>query len=103
MRRDFTINALFYNIADFSVIDHVGGLKDLQEKRIRPVGSNREIPLDFKVIAATNRNLEEEIAVNRFREDLYYRINVIGYAKNFIFSRFQYSLPDIFAERLSTQ
>lgn len=37
-RRDFTINALFYNIADFSIIDHVGGLKDLQEKTIRVIG-----------------------------------------------------------------
>ncbi len=37
-RRDFTINALFYNIADFSIIDHVGGLKDLEEKAIRVIG-----------------------------------------------------------------
>lgn len=37
-RRDFTINALFYNIADFSVIDHVGGLEDLRNKRIRVIG-----------------------------------------------------------------
>ncbi len=41
-RRDFTINALFYNIADFSVIDHVGGLCDLREKRIRVIGDPRE-------------------------------------------------------------
>lgn len=37
-RRDFTINALFYDIADFSVIDHVGGLKDLEERRLRMIG-----------------------------------------------------------------
>ncbi len=37
-RRDFTINALFYNIADFSVIDYVGGLEDLQQKRVRVIG-----------------------------------------------------------------
>ncbi len=37
-RRDFTINALFYNIADFSVIDHVGGLHDLEERRLRMIG-----------------------------------------------------------------
>lgn len=37
-RRDFTINALFYNINDFSVIDHVGGLKDLEERRLRMIG-----------------------------------------------------------------
>ncbi|TYO99229.1 poly(A) polymerase [Geothermobacter ehrlichii] len=41
-RRDFTINALFYDIADFSVIDHVGGLRDLREKRIRVIGDPLE-------------------------------------------------------------
>ncbi|RMF43068.1 MAG: CCA tRNA nucleotidyltransferase, partial [Deltaproteobacteria bacterium] len=41
-RRDFTINALFYNIADFSIIDHVGGLEDLQLRRIRVIGDPQE-------------------------------------------------------------
>ena len=50
-------------------------LRVLQEKVITPVGSTKEIPIDVRVIAATNRNLEEEIAQGRFREDLYHRIN----------------------------
>ncbi|NIT32616.1 MAG: hypothetical protein GTN45_00940, partial [Xanthomonadales bacterium] len=37
-RRDFTVNALFYNIADFSVIDYVGGIEDLEAGRIRTIG-----------------------------------------------------------------
>jgi len=41
-RRDFTINALFYNIADFSVVDHVGGLEDLEKKRLRVIGNPLE-------------------------------------------------------------
>jgi len=52
-------------------------LRVLQERRIRRVGGTEEIPVDFRLVAATNRNLEKEVAENSFREDLYYRINVI--------------------------
>ncbi len=52
-------------------------LRVLQDKKIRRVGGNREEPVDVRIIAATNRDLQDRIATGDFREDLYYRINVI--------------------------
>ncbi|HEY2410508.1 MAG TPA: sigma-54 dependent transcriptional regulator [Polyangiaceae bacterium] len=52
-------------------------LRALQERKVRPVGSNVETPFEARIITATNRDLEGEIAEKRFREDLYYRINVV--------------------------
>ncbi len=52
-------------------------LRVLQEKQIDRVGSNAPIPVDFRVIATTNRTIEEEIRQGRFRNDLYFRLNVI--------------------------
>lgn len=52
-------------------------LRALQERKVRPVGSNAEIEFDARVITATNRDLEEEVFHKRFREDLFYRINVV--------------------------
>ena len=51
-------------------------LRVLQEKIVTPLGSQQEIPIDVRVIATTNRSMSEEIKQNRFREDLYYRLNV---------------------------
>jgi two-component system response regulator HydG len=52
-------------------------LRALQERRVRPVGSNEEIAFDARIVAATHTDLETEVAEKRFREDLFYRINVV--------------------------
>jgi DNA-binding NtrC family response regulator len=52
-------------------------LRVLQEKEIRPLGDTKSIQVDVRVVASTNRNLEEKIRYGEFREDLYYRLNVL--------------------------
>ncbi|NOZ12054.1 MAG: sigma-54-dependent Fis family transcriptional regulator [Acidobacteria bacterium] len=64
-------------IGDIPVDVQVKLLRVLQEKEIERVGGNTRIPVDFRLICATNRNLEEAMESGRFREDLFYRINVV--------------------------
>lgn len=64
-------------IADMSLAAQAKVLRALQERKINRVGSEKDIDVDVRVIAATNKDLEKEIAEGRFREDLYHRLAVI--------------------------
>jgi len=66
-------------IADMSLMTQAKVLRILQEHSFERVGGTETIQIDVRVIAATNKNLEKEIAAGRFREDLYYRLNVIPF------------------------
>jgi transcriptional regulator with PAS, ATPase and Fis domain len=65
-------------IGDISLKTQIDLLRVLEEKSITRVGGNQSIPVDFRLIAATNRNLESMVAQGTFREDLYYRLNVFA-------------------------
>ena len=64
-------------IGNMSLTMQVKLYRVLQEGKVRPVGSNEEIDIDVRIIAATNKDFEKEIAEGRFREDLFYRLSVI--------------------------
>ena len=66
-------------IGDMSLRTQAKVLRALEEQRFEPVGAHESIQVDVRVIAATNKNLEEEIERGNFREDLFYRLNVIPF------------------------
>ena len=68
---------LLDEMGDMPMSMQVKLLRALEENRLRPVGSDREIPFDVRVLAATHRDLETAVEEGRFRQDLFYRINVI--------------------------
>jgi DNA-binding NtrC family response regulator len=64
-------------VADMSLSTQAKLLRVVQEKEIRRIGSVTTVPVDVRIVAATNKNLEEEIGKRTFREDLFYRLNII--------------------------
>lgn len=64
-------------IGEMSASTQVKLLRAIQEREVIPVGSTKAVPVDVRIVAATNRDLEEEIGRGAFRSDLYYRLNVI--------------------------
>jgi two-component system response regulator PilR (NtrC family) len=64
-------------VADLPLAMQVKLLRGIQEKAIRPIGGQKEIPVDVRILSATHKNLAGEVKAGNFRQDLYYRINVI--------------------------
>ena len=64
-------------VAELSLDNQAKLLRALQERSVRPLGSNSEVPFDARILAATHRDLETEVEAGRFRQDLFYRLNVI--------------------------
>src|SRR6185369_1938522 len=64
-------------VADLPLHMQVKLLRVIQEKSVRPIGEQREAPIDVRILSATHKNLVDLVAQSKFREDLFYRINVI--------------------------
>jgi len=70
-------SVLLDEIGELPLSLQVKMLRVLQERKVRSVGAANEVPIDVRVLAATNRNVEDDVQAGRFRQDLYYRLNVI--------------------------
>ena len=64
-------------IGEMPLVMQAKFLRVLEEHSIRPIGTEREMPINVRIVAATNRNLKQDVIDGRFREDLYYRLNVM--------------------------
>jgi two-component system response regulator PilR (NtrC family) len=92
-------------VADLPLHMQVKLLRVIQEKSVRPVGETRELPVDVRVLSATHRKLDELVKAGKFREDLYYRINVIELRVPALRERLDDVplLVDVLLERVSRQ
>jgi two-component system response regulator PilR (NtrC family) len=92
-------------VADLPLHMQVKLLRVIQEKAVRPVGELREVPVDVRVLSATHQKLDDLVKAGKFREDLYYRINVIELAVPALRDR-KDDLPmliDVLLDRVSKQ
>ncbi len=87
-------------VADLPLHMQVKLLRVIQEKSVRPVGAQHEIPTDVRLLSASHKNLADEVSHHRFRQDLYYRINVIELAVPSLRER-QEDIPAIAAQLLA--
>jgi two-component system, NtrC family, response regulator PilR len=85
-------------VADLPLPAQVKLLRAIQEKSVRPVGAQHEVPVDARIISASHRDLNAEVEAGRFRQDLYYRINVIALRMPALRERPQ-DIPDL-AQRM---
>ena len=77
IRSGDTGTVFFDEIGELSPAIQAKMLRTIQEREVRPVGSAKSYPVNIRVLAATNRDLQEEVTAQRFREDLFYRLNVV--------------------------
>jgi DNA-binding NtrC family response regulator len=64
-------------VAELPLAQQASLLRALEERRVRPIGSRQEVPVDVRILAATNKPLAAEVAASRFRADLFYRLQVV--------------------------